>query len=310
MNAKIIIFPYGKIGQETVYIMRKEFGRKPYLIIDNNKADGKNIFGIEILNQNKYKDGLLLVTCKSNCYLQNIIEQANRFFDKNKIEILFEPSKISKKARRIHPFEKTVFLSGIKNDKSIKLLDVGCGNESALAIKRILSEIFYIGLDVGDYNQSSTSFGLMDEYIVVSPESFDSEIEKMENGVDVIISSHNIEHCNEPHRCITAMANALKKGGRMYLAFPSEHSVKLPSRGGTLNFYDDKSHIYLPEFDWIVSELKRCGLTIDHASKIYRPLGLVWRGIKNERASRKKNKVMEGTWALYGFESIIWARKP
>ena len=109
-------------------------------------------------------------------------------------------------------------------------------------------------LDVDDYNQSEYSKGEMDRYVEVTPDDFAKEIESMKDQFDVVISRHNIEHTNEPRRCVAAMAGALKKGGRLYMAFPSEHSTKLLSRGGTLNFYDDPTHVYVPEFDWILSE--------------------------------------------------------
>ena len=42
------------------------------------------------------------------------------------------------------------------------------------------------------------------------------------------------------------MKKCLKKGGIIYLVTPSEKSIDFPSREGTLNYYDDKTHKYKP----------------------------------------------------------------
>ena len=93
------------------------------------------------------------------------------------------------------------------------------------------------------------------------------------------------------------------------MAFPSEASVNFPSRGGTLNFYDDETHVWLPEFDKIVSQLKENGMKINYANRRYRPLILRFVGWIVEANSRTLNRVIDGTWAYYGFEAIIWATK-
>lgn len=211
--------------------------------------------------------------------------------------------------KRINPRGRHSFLKSLDRRKKLKLLDVGCGNESALAVKADCPNALYYGLDIGDYNQSTESKEHMDKYIVTSPELFDQKIRGMSNRFDAIISSHNIEHCYYPQKVIEAMTIALKKGGRLYMAFPSEASVNFPSRGGTLNFYDDETHVWLPEFDKIVSQLKENGMKINYANRRYRPLILRFVGWIVEANSRTLNRVIDGTWAYYGFEAIIWATK-
>lgn len=105
-----------------------------------------------------------------------------------------------------------------KNKNQI-LLDVGCGNNSVKSVKDNNPKCYYIGLDVGDYNLNSKNKALMEEYIVTSPENFAQEIEKRKDSIDVIISNHNIEHCNEPERVLEGMINALKPGGGYFSGF-------------------------------------------------------------------------------------------
>jgi SAM-dependent methyltransferase len=188
------------------------------------------------------------------------------------------------------------------------LLDVGCGNNSVFHVKHYYPDCYYIGLDIGDYNLEPENKLLMDEYIVTTPEKFASEIENLEK-VDVIISAHNIEHCNEPDRVMKTMFNKLKTGGCIYMSFPNSESVNFPHRQGTLNFYDDDTHQYVPDFDRILSLMEENGIKIEFCSKAYKPFLMYLRGALKEPLSRKNKKVMWGTWAYWGFETVIWGRK-
>jgi SAM-dependent methyltransferase len=206
---------------------------------------------------------------------------------------------------------REAFLS--KLPRGAKTLDVGCGNNSPARTKRINPHIYYIGLDIGDYNQCTDSKTVADEYLVASRETFATEIERLVASVDAVISSHNIEHCDEPQRVLSAMCAALKPNGRLYLSFPSEASVSLPRRRfNTLNFYDDPTHSNLPSFLGIVDTLRECGLIIEKAIVRHRPLVPAVFGFMLEPISYALQRSMPlgVTWALYGFESVIWAKRP
>nr|WP_297771106.1 class I SAM-dependent methyltransferase [uncultured Butyrivibrio sp.] len=200
---------------------------------------------------------------------------------------------------------KTMFLYKMPHNPHV--LDVGCGNNSPKFIKSRRPDVHYTGIDVCDYNQSGTSIQQADKYIISTPESFSSDIAHMNSQFDIVISAHNIEHCNNPMETIDAMCLALKSGGCLYMAFPSEKSISFPSRQGTLNFYDDPTHRYVPEFEKIIDALKQNGMSIDFAEKQYKPFGKYVLGSIIEKIYKKK--VTRFTWAYYGFESVIWAHK-
>lgn len=192
-----------------------------------------------------------------------------------------------------------------------KLLDIGCGNDSPLKYKRIRPDIYYIGLDVGNYKQSNYSATIADQYILVSSDKFSQTIEKYDGKIDTVISAHNLEHCNMPDEVLRAMVKALKPGGRIYLSFPCQDSIKFPSRRGTLNFYDDKTHRIIPKFNDVCFFLKSQGMEIDYASQRYRPSLLFTIGLILEPFSRLFNRMAPfgATWAFYGFETVIWATR-
>jgi SAM-dependent methyltransferase len=201
---------------------------------------------------------------------------------------------------------KVSFLTSLDADCSI--LDVGCGNNSPFLMKSILPKSCYTGIDIGDYNQKKLN--LADEYIVTSPEGFVDSIYSLPKNFDVVISSHNLEHCYDRMGTLLAMLSVLKPGGRIYLSFPSEETLNFPCRVGTLNYADDKTHQgQPPSFDEILKFIESKSFSIDFSTKNYQPFGLRILGLLMEPLSKINNRVYLGTWEYYGFESIIWARK-
>ena len=208
--------------------------------------------------------------------------------------------------KSLRRYGKFSFISRLKLDASI--LDVGCGNDSPYWTKQILPNCFYTGIDIADYGQAKPN--LSDNYIVTTPEKFASDIATNKNCFDAVISAHNLEHCDDREKTLQAIMGSLKKNGLLYLAFPSESSVNYPSRGGCLCYYDDPTHKGMPpDFDSIIEVLHQNGFEIIFLSKCYKPLFLWIVGLLLEPYSRLKKYNSKGTWAYYGFEAIIWARK-
>jgi SAM-dependent methyltransferase len=198
-------------------------------------------------------------------------------------------------------FLKTINLNG-------KLLDVGCGNDSPYYIKTKCPYIKYTGIDVGDYNQTKPN--LADNYIVVKAEDFASAIANLPELYDSVISSHNLEHCDDREKTLDAMLKVLSPGGYLYLSFPTEKSVSFPKRKGTLNYYDDPTHKGKPpNYNNIIATLKANNIQILVAIRSYKPFFLYLIGFILEWKSKKDKEVKFGTWAYWGFETVIWAKK-
>lgn len=204
---------------------------------------------------------------------------------------------------------KAAFIQSVA--QSAKILDVGCGNNSPINTKLNRPDIHYTGLDIGEYNQLPGYDKFADQLCLTTPESFHLEIEKYLNTFDAVISSHNLEHCNNPNEVLFAMSKSLKKDGKIYLAFPCEKSVTFPTRKGSLNFFDDPTHNNIIHFDQTIAILKTNNIVIDFAKKQYRPLILSIIGLIFEPISRISKKTIPygSTWAYYGFETIIIGHK-
>jgi SAM-dependent methyltransferase len=207
-------------------------------------------------------------------------------------------------------------------NKTGTLADIGCGNNSPYYIKTHYPKIYYIGIDIGDYNQTKPN--LADKYIIAKPDEFADAIANIkvnvagECGVDTVISSHNLEHCNDRKKTLDAMINILKPGGKLFLSFPTKKSVSFPhrdrgNRKGVLNYYDDLTHQYgPPDFDGIIKQLEKNNFDIIFSSASHKPIMYFLIGLILEPLSKLMKRSLfnsYATWAYWGFESIIWARK-
>lgn len=206
----------------------------------------------------------------------------------------------------INRHDKGAFLHQLK--PSAQILDVGCGNNSPFYTKNILPMCDYTGLDIDDYNQSQPN--VADHYIITTADKFAESIANFNGVFDAVISTHNLEHCDERNNTLNAMLGAVRLGGQIYMTFPCEKSVEFPSRPGTLNYYDDPTHKEVPpNFDQLISTIKSRGFKIEFAARRYKPFFFWLAGFFNEKKSVASNKVFISTWAYYGFEAVIQARK-
>jgi SAM-dependent methyltransferase len=206
----------------------------------------------------------------------------------------------------IRPHGRYAFLLKLK--KNAAILDAGCGNNSPFIMKSIRPDIVYTGIDIGDYNQVKPN--LADEYITTSSEQFTATIEDLKNTFDAVISSHNLEHCDDREKTLTAMIHALKSGCGLYLSCPCGASVNFPQRKGTLNYYSDPTHKgQPPDYQRTIQILQENNMEIIFAREHCRPPLFYLIGLLLEPLSKAMNKALCGTWEYYGFETVIWARK-
>ena len=208
----------------------------------------------------------------------------------------------------IRPLGKTSFLYKLKNDAQI--LDIGCGNNSPYKIKSILPNCIYTGIDIEDYNQTRNSIKIADKYILTESKNFANTISKINKQYDAVICTHNIEHCEDRDLVLNNICEKVKPGGLIYLTFPSEDSINFPSRRGTLNYFDDKTHKgNPPNFLKIEKILLKKNIKTIKKSKKYQPTIMMLYGNLIEPLSLLRNKVYQGTWEKWGFEAIIIGKK-
>lgn len=189
------------------------------------------------------------------------------------------------------------------------ILDVGCGNHSPARYKNVNPDTRYYGLDIAEYNLSAADYALAEEIRFVESSAFDKGVLGFGKQFDLIISSHNLEHVDQPESVLEAMASSLSVGGKLWLAFPSQRSVGFPSRGGCLNFFDDDTHKRPVNEAAVLQRLHAHGLSIRHFKPGYRPMLPYLVGAVQEPFSRLAGHIFSHTWSFWGFETIVVAQR-
>ena len=209
----------------------------------------------------------------------------------------------------ISPYCKYNFLK--KLNKSSEILDIGCGNvQTAKACKFFVRNSYYCGVDIQREIKKSLSNKYIDKYIICDVNQFNNSISSIPKNFDAVICTHVLEHCEDRIKKLEIFLRKLKPGGQIYLSFPSEDSIYFPSRAGTLNYFDDPTHILNPpKFNLIINTLIKNKIRIKYKEKRYRPLFLFIVGHVADLICKIRRKGSIGVWEKWGFESIIIGTK-
>ncbi|MCS7153830.1 MAG: class I SAM-dependent methyltransferase [Bacteroidia bacterium] len=196
--------------------------------------------------------------------------------------------------------------------RKLSILDIGCGNHSPTLFKMYFPACTYTGLDrVPDYNLLPEDRANMDHFILMDLTAADwTQIP--DNAYDLITMAHVIEHIPNGEEVITHLWQKLKPGGYLYIETPREKSLFLPSMPGTLNFFDDPTHVrlYTPveianHLLQLNAEVVRMRVARNWRRLIFMPVLLVLHLIF-------KGTIRRGAlwWDLTGFAYYVLARKP
>lgn len=133
----------------------------------------------------------------------------------------------------------------LPKNKPIRILDVGCGNHSPTITKLFFPNSHYTGLDKDpNYNLTEQDHQNMDTFIQM--DLLEPQWHQLPDAhYDTIILAHLIEHIPHGETVLEALWQKLAPGGYLYVETPSERSLSLPSMPGTLNFFDDPTHVRL-----------------------------------------------------------------
>lgn len=135
---------------------------------------------------------------------------------------------------------------------------------------------------------------------------------------DAIVCAHFVEHIQDPESLVLWAARKLRKGGRIYLEWPSSNSLSLPSRkeleklGVPLiisRFDDDGTHQALPDGDAIANALRSSGFAIESRGIVRLP----W--LEDELLGHHKDSEdgfyrQAAFWSFTGWSQYIVAELP
>lgn len=192
----------------------------------------------------------------------------------------------------------------------LRILDVGCGNNSPSVTKRWFPGCNYTGADIQHYNLGEADDAAMDAFYLLGADGSGYDAIP-EASYDFVILNHVIEHIVEPAPVLAKLCTKLKPGGYIWVAFPSLRSLELPpSVDETLNFCDDPTHVYLPSVREVANVLLANGVTVVHAGRSREGV-LTTLGDCVKFAKRMLVKMLtgrfsgRGMWYLLGFEDHV-----
>jgi SAM-dependent methyltransferase len=205
---------------------------------------------------------------------------------------------------------KFKFLYKAFGDRHFKLLDIGAGNNSAVKTKKSFSNCEYYGVDISkEYNNEEQNFSLMKDFYEIDLTKLDYSIIP-NNHFDYIQMAHIIEHLHNGDDVIKNLIPKLKSGGYVYLEYPGMKSTKLPSMHGTLNFYDDPTHVRIysvKEIEKILIsnnfEILKSGIRRNLVYLLTMPFRII--------VSLVTTGKLQGNhfWDLLGFAEYVYAKK-
>jgi SAM-dependent methyltransferase len=207
---------------------------------------------------------------------------------------------------------KFLFARRKLSGSGLRILDIGCGNNSPSTTKRWFPGCLYSGADIAQYNNNNDDIAAIDSFYPLGIDgSGYSAIP--DSSYDFVILHHVVEHMTEPAPILASICSKLKPGGYIWIAFPSLRSLSLPSAEGTLQFCDDATHVYVPDIREVSNILLSNGVKILHAGRsrdfIRMLIGAVilpWVMLKRLVTGRLSSK---GLWYVLGFEDHVFGQR-
>ena len=197
---------------------------------------------------------------------------------------------------------------------SIRILDIGCGNNSPSVTKRWFPSCHYTGADIQRYNLSGKDDAAMDAFYLLGADGTGYDAIP-DADFDLVILNHVLEHMKEPGPILAALCTKLKPGGYIWIAFPSLRSLSLPpSEDETLQFCDDPTHAYVPDTREVANILLANGVKVLHAgpskegllTTIADAFRLVKRLLRKMVTGRFSGR---GMWYVLGFEDHVLGQR-
>ncbi len=164
-------------------------------------------------------------------------------------------------------------------------------------------------MDRENYENSQADFDVMTAYYQLDLTELHFDV--IPDGYfDVIVMAHVIEHLYNGDEVIAGLVPKLKPGGTIYIEYPGVRSTTLPSMRGTLNFYDDPTHVRLYSVAEVSAIVQKAGCTVLKGGTrrhwpviLFFPFALVHQTLKY-------GYVPGGVfWDLLGFAEFVVAQK-
>ncbi len=202
------------------------------------------------------------------------------------------------------------FLNKLFKQGEFVLLDIGAGNHSASKTKKWFPNCEYHGLDLNkNYNNDENDFKQMKSFYELNLE--DLNLDSVPNAhFDFIMMAHVIEHLKNGEEVLVKLLAKLKPGGYLYVEYPGIKSTQLPRMNGTLNFFDDETHVRVYSLTELYNLfLKNNTEIIKGGTRRYMP-NILMMPFKVIHNLIKYGKILPSIfWDFFGFAEFILIKK-
>jgi trans-aconitate methyltransferase len=202
------------------------------------------------------------------------------------------------------------YLNKLFKQGEFVLLDIGAGNHSASKTKKWFPNCEYHGLDLNkNYNNDENDFKLMKSFYELNLEELN--LDSVPNAhFDFIMMAHVIEHLKNGDQVLVKLLAKLKPGGYLYVEYPGIRSTRLPRMKGTLNFFDDDTHVRVYSLTELYNLfLKNNTEIIKGGTRKYIP-NILMMPFKVIHNLIKYGKILPSIfWDLFGFAEFILIKK-
>lgn len=202
------------------------------------------------------------------------------------------------------------YLNKLFKQGTFVLLDIGAGNHSASKTKKWFPNCEYHGLDLNkNYNNDENDFKLMKSFYELNLEELN--LDSVPNAhFDFIMMAHVIEHLKNGEEVLVKLLAKLKPGGYLYVEYPGIKSTQLPRMNGTLNFFDDDTHVRVYSLTELYNLfLKNNTEIIKGGTRRYMP-NILMMPLKVIHNLIKYGKILPSIfWDFFGFAEFILIKK-
>jgi trans-aconitate methyltransferase len=202
------------------------------------------------------------------------------------------------------------YLNKLFKQGAFVLLDIGAGNHSASKTKKWFPNCEYHGLDLNkNYNNDENDFKLMKSFYELNLEELN--LDSVPNAhFDFIMMAHVIEHLKNGDQVLVKLLAKLKPGGYLYVEYPGIRSTRLPRMKGTLNFFDDDTHVRVYSLTELYNLfLKNNTEIIKGGTRKYIP-NILMMPFKVIHNLIKYGKILPSIfWDFFGFAEFILIKK-
>lgn len=203
------------------------------------------------------------------------------------------------------------FVEQFFGEKPFRLLDIGAGNHSASHAKKWFPACEYHGVDQDrHYHNDEGDFRLMTAFYELDLATLDFAVIP-DGHFDFIMLAHVLEHLPNGDAVLAALLPKLRPGGLLYLEFPGLHSTTLPRMKGTLNFFDDDTHLRIFSLAEFYNLLLRHQMRVLAGGTVRRWQALALLPLKIPHNLVRYGRVLPSVfWDLFGFAEYVLARRP